>query len=85
MPSGAVTRNDVGVYQTRSMSMRPSVPTTWAVFGPAARDEDSVVETAPDAWVKMVATSVSAPVPPRRAVAVIDVGAPSMSQANDTG
>src|SRR5690606_13856652 len=60
-PSGPTTRNDVGQYQTRSMSIRALVPTIDAALGPAARDDDRVVETAPEAWVMTVATSASAP------------------------
>ena len=67
-------RNEVGVYQTASMSIRASVPMTWAVLGPAAWDAESDVDTAPEAWVKMVATSLSAPVGPRVALAAMVVG-----------
>ncbi len=67
------------------MSIRASVPRIWAVLGPAEWDAESVVETAPEPCVKIVATSVSAPVGPRVALAAIVTGAPSTSQANETG
>ena len=54
--------------------MRASVPMMCAVLGPAAWDAEIDVETAPEAWVKIVATSLSAPVGPRVAVAAIVVG-----------
>jgi len=44
-----------------------------------------VVDTAPEACVKIVATSVSAPVSESLAWALIVVGAPRMSQANEIG
>nr|BFF12134.1 hypothetical protein GCM10025699_34370 [Microbacterium flavescens] len=85
MPSGAMTRNDVAVYQTRSMSRRASVPMMDAVFGPADREPEIDVDRAPDTWDMIVATSVSAPVSLRRAEAVRVRGSPRMSQANETG
>ena len=85
VPSVAVTRNAVGVYQTRSMSMRASVPMTDAVLGPAARELTTRDDTAPPVWVAAIATSVSAPVSPRRPIARMPVIGPRTSHANDTG
>ena len=63
-----------GVYQTASMSIRASVPMMCAVLGPAEWDAEIVVDTAPDACVKIVATSLSAPVGPSVALAAMVVG-----------
>jgi hypothetical protein len=67
------------------MSIRAFVPTTWAVFGPAARELVAIDETAPPAWTAAIATSVSAPVSPRRPTARISVIGPSTSHAKETG
>lgn len=85
MPSVATTRKLVAVYQTGSISMRPLLPRIVAVLDPAPRDEDKVVETAPEAWVITVATSVSVPTSWRRPTAEIEVGSPRMSQMKETG
>ena len=75
----------MAVYQTRSTSIRPSVPMMCAVLGPTPREEEIDVDSAPSGCLMMVATSVSVPVSPRRASAVTETGAPSMSQAKETG
>ena len=75
----------MALYQVWSMSIRPAVPMMCAVFGPAAREDEMVVEIAPDAWVRIVAISVSAPVSLFRAAARIVSGRPKMSHANETG
>ncbi len=73
------------MYQTRSISMRASVPTICAAFKPAPRDDDTVVEIAPPACTKVVATSASLPASERRARAVMRSGSPSTSTAKEIG
>ena len=85
LPSGAMRRKDVALYQTEAMSMRASVPMIEAVFGPAERDPEIEVDRAPEACDMIVATSESAPVSPSRADAVMASGSSRMSHANEIG
>ena len=73
------------MYQRSSMSMRASVPRTCAVFGPSVRSDDTVDETAPEACVMAVTSSVSAPVSPKRATARTSSGSPRTSHTNEIG
>jgi hypothetical protein len=85
VPSASYTWTVVPLYQTASISMRPSVPRIEARLGPFVSDAEMVVATRAPSYPKIVAMVASAPVSLNVACDCTVSGSPNRSQANETG